>query len=467
MYFCIVIISHCEASGSDLEVEEREDAEPELVNPLNDPNAARFQENLQPRTINGQLPPQVGVLAVGEEVDEMEFARQFFDLETDEGKKGLKQMKAKLKLCEIIEDARSDLCTDLNISHASTPLEIAKAMLACLEGNSIYSCQLRRWFRSSDCIPQLLRSWHTLKTLFALLEKDKSKGKTYWKMVWDLISSEEVRIHMARTFAICRPLSLECAYLARITTKAGPAYAIERYTQEMTRRSLADMVRILDAVESMSTAGVTCVQEDEQLMIIDEDGVIYGDAEKDIHEEVFDHRNAIFEQTVRPLVFLILSACASRTRSTAPTGVWKMAGLVDQCPVRATTAAEKLVASWRAILSIEQNRHQPLIKPVFEQINCLTMHVGFRTSCLRVEAWLMEQRTAAQTHPGSQEPQQVRSDQLPSEELTVGTDHYAQQTSHDIQLYARQHSPQFQNDQQPQVWSSHGFPQLQPQLSAH
>ena len=217
--------------------------------------------------------------------------------------------------------------------------------------------------------------------------KTLSRPNSYYGLMWSLLQSNEVRCHLMRTQAITRPLSLECGHLAKITTRSGTLYSAERWSGRVTKECLKSICQVVESERSLTQAGVTCIPESASVGAFSpEDGVRLPDAQLEM-DVMFDSRNAIFDETGQPLLASIVSIAALRTKACHTGGLWKFAALLETDTSKAQVAARELIQFWRAVVSLEQSRHQPQYKAMEVDIRCLTKNVLFRTMSLRLEQW--------------------------------------------------------------------------------
>ena len=332
----------------------------------------------------------------------LDFMKAFFETESEKGKEEWRKFTLKLNLSELIEDLRLELTNELGIPECSTSSEIIECMNDTLQKTSVYSVEIRRWFRAIECLPQVLRIWTTLKVMFTLCGKQHSKKGTYWKMVLDLLESNEVHIHMKRVYALLRPLQHECSRIMALSSRGGPAMVIDRYHNITGAKTMHSLAALLSSKEAIESAGCICIEPTNQAWVYTDTGICVSEPGDGNVSLVDAHRVAVFTENAQPLVLGVCKLVGMRTVSTANVGQWSFTGLLHPRVKSATLCAKKVVDIWHAFISLEQNRVRTDFAKMYAGVGNLSQNIEWRNCCLRTEQWLLKSRYKARQNKSEQ-----------------------------------------------------------------
>ena len=296
----------------------------------------------------------------------------------------------KASLIEEIEKLRPELCDELGAPFDCSTLTLARKMRDTLVNTSVYSCELRRWFRASEQIPKLLAVWTTVKFYIRMLGLDRSGPKTYWGMLYEILCSEEAQNHLKRIQIVAAPLAHECGRISSLACSGGPSYAIDRVTQLTHNDTLAKLSEILNTAQGLRAGGAMCVAHYTDVTILDATGTEHCALENYIgNSETADlaglHQDSMFHDSCKPLLLTILSMVSARTQSNNVAGVWQLAHMLTLDVKEARKRAHEIRDYWLTFVCIEQ--WSASYTQLYKALGVFSESVVFRNAMLRVEQW--------------------------------------------------------------------------------
>ena len=316
-----------------------------------------------------------------------EMMRRYLDLQQSSV---IQEIRDKMAIINLIEDNRVELTTDMSIGIGIPAQEILEHIKTTLGSTNVWGCALRRWFNATESIGKLLKCWSPLRVMCILAGKSPGSPNSYWQLLLDVLNSESMKNHYKRMQLVCNPLAVECGVAARITTRGGPEFAVDRWEGRSFRSSLRTIASALESKIDLEKAGV-CVLESTDIMYVfsPEGQQIAADGTSLAPSvQMVENRNIVFDHSVRPLIHMIAETACVRTQAVSPAGLWQMAALITPCAKTATSRAYQLRDFWKALISIEMHQDSNMLRNLFPKFKVMTSSTTFRISMLRVEEWV-------------------------------------------------------------------------------